>query len=86
LARHPLFPKEAVENHYSFTFEELCKHAKWLNFVALGDNCEIVWTEEIIEVFADRWDWEVLSQTVLVMTETRLSDAFVNRYRNRWEP
>lgn len=86
LARYPRFIKEAVEQNYPFVPSDLRRHERWLDFVNVSDNCEVEWTEAVIEEFAERWDWKTLSLTVFVHSETFLSDALVARYRERWEP
>lgn len=85
LARHRLFAKESLEGHYPFTHDEIRRHSDWLNFSILSTNDAIKWTEDLIEEFADWWNWDDLSYAVLFMREKNLSDAFVARYADRWD-
>jgi hypothetical protein len=86
LQRHLRFAKVSVERHHAFSHGEVRRHAGWLDFDRLSDNYDVQWTEELIEEFADRWDWDLLSYSALIMRSDNLSDAFVERFLARWDP
>lgn len=81
-----MFAKMSVEQHHAFSLEEVRRHAGWLDFDRLSDNYDVQWTEGLIEEFADRWDWDQLSYSALMMRSDNLSDEFVERFRDRWDP
>jgi hypothetical protein len=85
LARHPLFAKESLETHYSFTHDDVHRHAAWLDFDRLSRNANVQWTEALIEEFLDRWEWEMLSHNVLLSNAGLLSDQFIARHHARWD-
>ena len=57
-------------------------HSGQARLIPLSANRALRWTAELIQRFADRWDWDVLSDNAALPWGLDL----IERFADRWQP
>lgn len=68
--------REVLFTFFPFKFEDMLDYENNIDFKILSKNQYVIWSEEILIKFKDKWDWEAIQTNPLIIAYHNLEILF----------